>query len=132
MTSSATGQEPGWGCNKYTFRKISQIVFSQGFASAKRMYFRKLSQICCRKYLGFASFRKFDFAGFRKLSRKFAGMVLQRFAIFRKLLQFLVSRFSQAFNLQVSSSQGFANALSIGFASAKIMVFRKDSQLALC
>ena len=32
--------------NKYTFHKVSQIVFSHGFTSAKCMYFRKLSQIC--------------------------------------------------------------------------------------
>ena len=40
---------PGGAVNEYTFRKFSQIVFSQGFASAKRLYFRKLSQICFRK-----------------------------------------------------------------------------------
>ena len=42
---SAAGQEPGGAINKYTFCKFSQIVFSQGFASAKCMYLYKLSQI---------------------------------------------------------------------------------------
>ena len=38
-------QSRGRAVNKYTFRKVSQIVFSQGFASAKCMYFHKVSQI---------------------------------------------------------------------------------------
>ena len=63
-------------------------------------------------------FRKYDFAGFRKLSREFANMVSQRFARIRKLSQSMVS-------------QAFAR-IRQGFASAKIMVFRKDSQWALC
>ena len=47
------------------------------------MRFRSVSQY-------FASFRKYDFAGFRKLSRKFTNMVSQCFASFCKLLQFMV------------------------------------------
>ena len=39
----------GGAINKYTFRMVLQIVFSIGFASAKWMYFRKLSQICFRR-----------------------------------------------------------------------------------
>ena len=50
-----------------------------------QMRFRSVSQY-------FASFRKYDFAGFRKLSRKFANMVSQCFASFRKLSQFMVSQ----------------------------------------
>ena len=93
--------------NKYTFRKVSQIVFSQGFASAKCMYFRKLSQICFRRI----SVRQYDFACIRELSRKFANMGLQCFASFRNL--------SQAFAIH-------------GFATFKLQAFarsRKDSQM---
>ena len=39
----------GQAGNKYTFHKVSQIAFSQGFASPKCMYFRKLSQIRFRR-----------------------------------------------------------------------------------
>ena len=39
----------GGASNKYTFCKVSQIVFSQAFTCAKRMYFCKLSQTCFRR-----------------------------------------------------------------------------------
>ena len=60
-------------------------MFSQRFAIAKCMYFRKLSQ----KYLGFASIRKYDFTDFCKLSRNIAlqFLVSQGFARFRKVSQ---------------------------------------------
>ena len=105
----------GGAVNKYTFSKVSQIVFSQGFASAKCMYFRKVSQICISRntsvsqgfanvishaFASFAQIRKYGFAVFRKLSQAFA---IHGFASFRK------------------DSQGFANGLSQGFA--------KDSQV---
>ena len=48
------------------------------------VFLQAFANILSQKYLGFASFRKYDLAGFRKLSRKFANMVLQRFAIFHK------------------------------------------------
>ena len=83
---SAAGPEPGWGWQKIhlsqafanrvfaRIRKCEMHVFSQAFANM-------LSQ----KYLGFANFRKYDFARFRELSRKFANALSQCFAIFRKL-----------------------------------------------
>ena len=55
-----------------------------------------------QKYLGFASVRKYDFTDFRKhLQHKFASMVSQFFAVFRKLSQFMgfasLSKLWQAF-----------------------------------
>ena len=118
--------------NKYTFRKVLQIKFSQGFASSKSMYFRKISQICFRRnifpnMLSQKDFRKYALA-ISQASRKFASMVSQCFASFRN------SCFRK-------DSQGFARirkwtfaGIRQGFLSAKIMVFRnfKDSQWALC
>ena len=120
----------GGGSNKFTFRKVSQIVFSQGFASAKCMYFRKLSQICFRNNT--------------KVSQAFASMISQAFASFRTNSQIWFRSVSQAFAGFRNSwfrklSQGFASfrkwtfaGIRQGFASAKIMGFRKDSQWALC
>ena len=70
---------------------FSQIVFSQGFASAKCTYFRKLSQICFRKnaYISqaFTSFSTFSQIWFRSVLQYFSqGFALsQSFARFRKL-----------------------------------------------
>ena len=70
---------------------FSQIVFSQGFASAKCTYFRKLSQICFRKnaYISqaFTSFSTFSQICFRSVLQYFSqGFALsQSFARFRKL-----------------------------------------------
>ena len=63
-------------------------VFSQAFANM-------LSQ----KYLGFAIFRKYNFAGFRKLSREFANMVSQQGFAGVKIMVFPTSfsTFSQGF-----------------------------------
>ena len=102
----------GGAVNKYTFRKVSQIVFSQGFASAKCMYFRKLSQICFRNNT--------------KVSQAFASMISQAFASFRANSQIWFRSVSQAFAIHGfasfrKDSQGFANGLSQGFA--------KDSQV---
>ena len=51
------------------------------------------------KYLGFASFRKYDFAGFRKLSHTFANIVSQFFAIavFRNISQYFAIAVSQRY-----------------------------------
>ena len=46
QAEKAQAKSRGGARNKYTFSKVSQIVFSQGFASAKCMYFGKLSQLC--------------------------------------------------------------------------------------
>ena len=85
----------------------------------KCMYFRKLSyafeNMLSQKYFGFASLGKYDFTGFPKLSRKFTSVVSQCFTRICKLLR-LIASFSKVL-------QGFA-----AFASAKIMVFRKDLQ----
>ena len=85
----------------------------------------------------FASFRKYDFAEilrfhklsliwFHRLSQAF--MQIRKygpgFAVFSKLLQFMVSQSFARFCKE--------NGLSKGFANAKIMVFRKVSQWALC
>ena len=70
-------------------------VFSQAFAN-----------MLLQKYLGFASFGKYDF---RKLSRKFANM-------FRKAFQaFAIHAFARFRKV----SQGLANGLSQGFAIMK-------------
>ena len=63
-------------------------------------------------------FRNYDFAGFCESERwhTFANMVSQCFAVFRKI--------SPA---QFIFSHSFANRFSQGFASAKIMFFRKVS-----
>ena len=60
-------------------------------------------------FASFVQIRKYSFAVFRKLSQAFA---IHSFARFRK--EWTFARIRQ------------------GFASAKIMVFRKDSQWALC
>ena len=111
-----------WG-NLAKFGKPCEIVFSQGFASAKCMYFRKVSQICFRRNTSVSQ------AFANVISHAFASVAQSRkygFAVFCKLSQFMVS-------------QGFARirkwtfaGIRQGFASAKIMVFRKDSQWALC
>ena len=73
-------------------------VFSQFVSEA-------FANLLSQKYSGFASFRKYDFACFRKLSRKFANMVSQCLASFRKLSQFMVS---QAFaRIRKDSQMGF-------------------------
>ena len=111
----------GGASNEYIFSKVSQIAFSQGFANAKCMYFRKLfANMLWQKYLGLASFRKYDFAGFHKLCANSQ-------ICFRSVSQY----YSQAFTIYgfasfSKHSQGFANGLSQGFTSANIMVFRKD------
>ena len=64
------------------FRECKMHVFSQAF--------RKFANMISQKYLGFASFPKYDFTGFHKLSHTFANMVSRCFAIFRKLSQFIV------------------------------------------
>ena len=96
--------EQGGGSNKYTFRKVSQIVFSQGFASAKCMYFASF-----RKY-AFAiilRFRKLSQVWFRRLSQAFAQIRKYGFAVFRKLSQFMVS---QAFaRIRKDSQMDFRN-----------------------
>ena len=113
----------GGASNEYIFSKVSQIAFSQGFANAKCMYFRKLfANMLWQKYLGLASFRKYDFAGFHKLCANSQ-------ICFRSVSQY----YSQAFTIYgfasfSKHSQGFANGLSQGFTSANIMVFRKDQQ----
>ena len=59
------GLGPAGTGNKYTFHKVSQIVISQGLASAKCMYFRKLLQICFHRNT-LASFCKDLQINFRK------------------------------------------------------------------
>ena len=112
------------------FRTGGKSCFHKEFVSAKCIRFSKLWQICIRRNTQvshtFANMtrisqafrrrfgkhsRKYGFEEFRNISQAFA---IHGFASFCKL------------------SQGFANGLSQGFASAKIMVFRKDSQWALC
>ena len=93
----------GGGNNKFTFRKVSQIVFSQGFASAKCMYFRKLSQICFRNNT--------------KVSQAFASMISQAFASFRANSQIWFRSVSQAFAIH-----GFAS-----FRNDSQMDFRNHS-----
>ena len=96
--------EPGrGGSNKYTFRKVSQIVFSQGFASAKCMCFRKLSQICFRSNTN--------------VSQAFANMISQAFASFRANSQIWFRSVSQAFAIH-----GFAS-----FRNDSQMDFRNHS-----
>ena len=58
-------------------------VFLQAFTNM-------LSQKLRQNYLGFASFGKYDFACFSKLSCKLANVDLQCFASFHNLLQFMV------------------------------------------
>ena len=64
----------GGASNKYIFSKVSQMLFSEGFTSAKCMYFCKL--LLMQKYLSLGSFCKYDlaqvhkhgFAGFSKFT----------------------------------------------------------------
>ena len=96
---SAAGRSRGGASNKYTFGKVSQKVFSQGFASAKCMYFCKLPQICfhrntvqiprfckllqiCRLSQAFVQIPKCGFAVFRKDSQAFT---FHSFASFSKV-----------------------------------------------
>ena len=102
----------GGAGNKYTFCKLSQIVFSQAFSSAKCMYFRKLSQIFFRKNTW--------------VSQAFANMILHAFASFHANSQMRFRSVSQYFasfrNLWFRKVwQGFANGLS--------RAFTKDSQV---
>ena len=113
--AGAPGRPEPWGGggnNKFTFRKVSQIVFSQGFASAKCMYFRKLSQICFRNNT--------------KVSQAFASMISQAFASFRANSQIWFRSVSQAFAIH-----GFASFRkdSQGFANRLLQPFAKDSQV---
>ena len=88
--------------HKSCFRKDLQVQ------NACTSFCNMLSQ----KYLGLASFE------FRAKSQmRFRSVSQHYFASFRNLWFRKVS-------------QGFANGLSQGLASAKIMVFRKDSQWA--
>ena len=93
----------------------TQIVFPQGFASVKCMYFRKLLQICFRRNTSvlqaFANMISHAFASFARISK-------YGFAVFSKLLQAFTIHGFTSFR---KDSQGFANGLSQGFA--------KDSQV---
>ena len=82
-------------------------MFSQGFASAKCLDFRKLSQICFRSNT--------------KVLQALASMISQALASFRSNSQIWFRSFSQAFASFRNSwfrklSQGFANGLSQPFA----------------
>ena len=127
---------PAWAggvgaSNKYTFRKVSQIVYSQGFAGAECMYFCKLmsssntkvQQICLQVILRFS---KLSQVWFRRLSQGFAQICKYGFTVFS---QYMVS---QTFaRIRKESQMDFRNH-SPRIRKSKIMVFRKDSQWALC
>ena len=83
------------------------------------------------KYLGFASFRKYDFAGFRKLSHTFANIVSQFFAIavFRNISQYFAIAVSQRY--RKVSQIDFARfrkretlVFSRGFAMGSLLTWR--------
>ena len=97
-----------------------------------------------KKVFANAQIRKCAFAVFRNISQAFANMISQAFASFRANSQIWFRSVSQAFASFRNSwfrklSQGFARirkwtfaSIRQGYASAKIMVFRKDSQRAVC
>ena len=130
----SAGPEQGGASNKYTFRKVQQIVFSQGFASAKCMYFRN-----------FASYRKYSFAEifrFRKLlqiwflmlSRAFEQICNYGFAVlkfasfhnlwFRKLSQVFARIRKWTFaRIRQCKNHGFSQ----GFAMGTLLMSRSYS-----
>ena len=67
-------------------------MFSQRFTSAKCMYFRKVSQICFRRNTSFSKFSPMWFSMLSQASCKFKSMVMQCFASFSKLSQFMLSQ----------------------------------------
>ena len=93
------------------FSKCKMHVFSQAFS--------KFANMVSQKYLGFASFPKYDFTGFHKLSHTFTNMVSHCFAIFCKLSKFIVlqtsslAKFCKRTQNWFSSSQGFTMGNSL-------------------
>ena len=93
------GREPGVTSSYFKQVRVLQIVFLQGLASAKHMYFCKLSQICFRRntqvlqafaaasfvnmisqaFSSFRTIRKYGFAVFCNILQAFAIYSLAKF-----------------------------------------------------
>ena len=95
------------------FRECEIHVFLHAFAAS---FANMLSQKC----LGLASFRKYDFASFRTLSRIWFCSVSQYFTRFRNLQFRIVSQ----------SFARFRKLIFQGFASVKIIVFSQGFAMA--